>query len=45
VKNEKVLQRVKEEIIILPAIKEGRLAGLATSCVVTAFYNTLLKEK
>ena len=25
--------------------KEGRLAGLATSCAGTEFWNTLLKEK
>jgi len=25
--------------------KEGRLTGLVTSCVETALYNTLLKER
>jgi len=25
--------------------KEGRLSGLVTSCVGSAFYNTLLKER
>jgi hypothetical protein len=25
--------------------KEERLTGLVTSCVITAFYNTLLKER
>jgi hypothetical protein len=37
VKNEEVLHRVKEETNILHEIKEGRLTGLVTSGVGTAF--------
>jgi hypothetical protein len=39
-----VLQRVKEENDLLQTIKR-RLSGLVTSCVETAFSNTLLKER
>jgi hypothetical protein len=37
VRNEEVLQRVKEKRNILHTIKEERLTGLVTSCVETAF--------
>jgi DNA phosphorothioation-dependent restriction protein DptG len=37
VRNEEVLQGVKEERNILHTIKKGRLTGLVTSCVETAF--------
>jgi len=43
-KNE-VLHRVKEERNFLQKIKIGRLTGLVTSYVRTAFYNMLLKER
>ena len=43
-RNEEVLLRVKEQRNILHAIK-GRLTGLVTFCVETAFYNELLKER
>ena len=45
VRNEKVLQRVKEERNILHRIKEETLTELVTYCVGTAFSNTLLKER
>jgi hypothetical protein len=37
VRNEEILCRVKEEMNILHTIKEGKLNGLVTSCVGTAF--------
>jgi hypothetical protein len=37
VRNEGVLQRVKEDRNILHTVKEGRLTGLEASCVGTAF--------
>jgi len=37
VRNEEMLQRNKEEGNILQKFKEGRLTGLATSCLGTAF--------
>jgi len=41
-----VPHRVKENRNILDTIKKkGRLTGLVTSCVGTAFWNTLLKEE
>jgi len=43
-KNE-VLHRVKEERNFLQTVKIGRLTGLVTSYVGTAFYNMLLKER
>jgi len=33
VRNEEVLQRVKEERNVLQKIKKGKLNGLVTSCV------------
>ena len=33
VKNEEVLQRVKDERNVLRTMKEGRLAGLVTNCI------------
>jgi len=39
-----VLKGVKKERNILKKQKEGRLTGLGTSCVGTAFWNTLLKD-
>jgi hypothetical protein len=44
VRNEKLLRRVKKERNILQQ-QEGRLTGLVTSCVGTAFQNMLLKER
>ena len=44
VRNEEVLLRVKEQSNILHEIK-GRLTGLVTFCMETAFYNGLLKER
>jgi hypothetical protein len=38
VRNEEVLRSQKQQ-------KEGRPTGLDTSCIGTAFYNTLLKGK
>jgi hypothetical protein len=38
-------EEVKEERSILQTKNEGRITGLVTSCVRTAFYNTLLKER
>jgi len=37
VRNEEVLQRVKEERNNLHTIQEGTVTGLVTSCVGTAF--------
>jgi len=37
VKNQEVLHTVKEEMNIPHTIKEGRLTGLVTSCLKTAF--------
>jgi hypothetical protein len=37
VRNEEALHRVKGERNIVPTIKTGRLTGLVTSCVGTAF--------
>jgi len=37
VRNKEVLQTVKKERNILQTIKEGRLTGLVTSCLGTAF--------
>jgi hypothetical protein len=37
VRNEEVLQKVKEEMNILQIIQKGRLTGFVTSCVGTAF--------
>jgi hypothetical protein len=51
VRNEEVLLIFKKKINILHAIKgrkerrkEKSFTGLVTSCLGTAFYNTLLKE-
>ena len=44
IRNE-VLLRVKEQRNILNEIRSGRLTGLVTFCVETAFYNGLLKER
>jgi hypothetical protein len=43
-RNEEVLLRVKEQRNILHEIS-GRLTGLVTFCVETAFCNGLLKER
>ena len=40
-----VLHRVREEMNILHAIKEGKLPVLVISNVGTAFCSTLLKER
>ena len=45
VRNEEVLLRVNEQRNILHEIRNGRLTGLVTSYVETAFYNKLLKER
>ena len=45
VRNEEVLLRVKEQRNILHEKGSGRLTGLVTFCVETAFYNGLLKER
>jgi hypothetical protein len=48
VRSEEVLQRFKEESNVLQTIKgrkEGRINEFVTSCVGTAFYSTLLKER
>ena len=44
-RNEDVLLRAKEQRNILHEIVNGRLIGLVTFCVETAFYNGLLKER
>jgi len=44
-KNEEVLHRVKKDSNILPTTDEERLSGLVTSCVITSFYKTLLKQR
>ena len=44
VRSEVMLERVKEERNVRTG-KESRLTGLVTSCVGTAFENTLLKER
>jgi hypothetical protein len=44
VRNE-VLQRVKEEKIILYAINGWKANWIGHKCVGTAFYKTLLKER
>jgi ribosomal protein S26 len=45
VRKEEILLRVKEQGNILHEIRNGRLTGLVTFCVETAFYNRLLKER
>jgi hypothetical protein len=45
VRNDEVLLRVKEQRNILHEISNGRLTGLVTFCVETAFYSGLLKER
>jgi hypothetical protein len=45
VRNEVVLHTVEFIRNILPTLTGRRLAGLVTSCVGTAFQNTLLKER
>ena len=45
VRNEEVLLRVKEQRNVVHEIVNGRLTGLVTFCVETAFYNGLLKER
>jgi hypothetical protein len=37
VRNEEVLRTVKEEKNVTDTMKEGRLTGLVTSCIGTAF--------
>jgi len=37
VRHEEVLQRAKEERIVIHKIKKGKLTGIVTSCVETAF--------
>ena len=44
VRNDEVLLRVKEQRNIMKQIN-GRLTGLVTFCVETAFHNGLLKER
>ena len=44
--NEEVLNRVNDVRNILHTVKkEGRLTGMVTSCVGTAFQNTILAER
>jgi hypothetical protein len=45
VRNEEVLLTVKEQRNILHEIINGKLTGLVTFCVETAFYSGLLKER
>jgi hypothetical protein len=45
VRNEEVLLGVKQQRNIVNEIINGRLIGLVTFCVETAFYNGLLKER
>ena len=45
VRNEEVLLGVKEQRNILHEIINGRLTGLVTFCVETAFHDRLLKER
>ena len=45
VRNEDVTHRVKEERNTLHTTKEGKLTGLVTSWVGTAFWNTFLKVR
>ena len=45
VRNEEILLRVKEQRNILHEIVNGRLTGLVTFCVETAFYNGYLKGR
>ena len=45
VRNEEVLLRVKERRISYMKYVKGRLTGLVTFCIETAFYNGLLKER
>jgi hypothetical protein len=44
-RNKEVLLAVKEQRNILHEIINGRLTGLVTFCVETAFYNMLVKER
>jgi len=45
VRKEEVLLRVSEQRNVLHEIRKGRLTGLVTSYVETAFYKKLLKER
>jgi hypothetical protein len=45
VRNEELLLRAKEQRNILHEISNGRLTGLVTFCVETAFCKRLLKER
>jgi len=45
VRNEQVLLTVNEQRTNPHEIINGRLTGLVTFCVETAFYNRLLKER
>jgi hypothetical protein len=45
VKNEELLLRIKEQRNILHEMISGRLNGLVTFCVETAFHNRLLKGR
>ena len=45
VRNEEVLHRDREDRSIVHTIKRRQLTGLVISCVGTAFWNTLLKER
>jgi len=44
-RNEEVLLRVKEQRNTLHEKVNGRLTGLVTFCIETAFYDGLLKER
>jgi len=44
VKNEVYYMESRRKGISHMQYKEGRLTGLVTSCIETAFYNMLLKE-
>jgi hypothetical protein len=45
IKNEEVLQRVKRESNIRHNMRKGRLPGLVTSCIETAFKSMVLKDR
>jgi len=45
VRNEEVLHRVKQGRNILRTVKIRGLTGLVSSCVGTAFYSALMKER
>jgi len=44
-KSHSYIRRVKEEINILHTLEDGKSGGFVTSCIGTAFYSTILKER